>query len=120
MPRHASAVKARKRSRDTGVQKYRSRLAAVFRRQLAARDGYSEPRLKKAEERLGFALPEAVREFYSIAGAAKEARVHNMLFPPEGLEVEEGHLVFMQENQGVVDWGIPRGFLKKPDPPVWQ
>jgi hypothetical protein len=99
---------------------YRQELSKVFGRPLVIKDSVTEPRLRKAERRLGSALPQALREFYRVAGAASETRGHNLLFRPEDLVVERGYLVFMQENQAVVDWGIPRRFLETPDPPVWQ
>jgi hypothetical protein len=99
---------------------YRSALGEIFGRKLSARDGISESRLARAEARLRVALPLAVRDFYALAGAANECREHNRLYWPEDLTVEETHLVFMEENQGVVDWSVTLRPRRRADPEVWQ
>jgi hypothetical protein len=69
---------------------------------------------------LGFSLPSALRDYLLLAGGARENREHNRLLPPEELAVEDGYLVFMEENQSVVDWGIPLTLARRADPEVWQ
>jgi hypothetical protein len=55
----------------------------------------------------GFHLPLALREFYLVAGnEAVLNQSFNRLFAPENVFVESGRIVFMEENQGVVYWGI--------------
>jgi len=84
-------------------------------------DGLSEKDLKKAEVRLGIKLPAALREFYLSVGAVRDLRsIHNIIFPPRDLVFEEGYLMFMDENQSVVSWGIKKKDLKKADPETWQ
>jgi hypothetical protein len=59
--------------------------------------------------------------FYLTAGAIQEiCSIHNVIFGPEDLEVDEGFLIFMEENQSVVSWGIRKRDLKKSDPVIWQ
>jgi hypothetical protein len=65
-------------------------------------------------------MPGALRDYFRLAGEARENREHNRLLPPEELVVEDGCLVFMEENQSVVDWGIPVAQAGKADPEVWQ
>jgi enamine deaminase RidA (YjgF/YER057c/UK114 family) len=92
----------------------------VFGRPVARKDAVPEARLRRAERRLGFRLPDALRDYLALAGLAKENREHNRLFRPEELAVEDGYLLFMEENQAVVHWGVPVGLLEKSDPEVWQ
>ncbi len=73
-----------------------------------------------AEGRLGLRLPVALRAYYRLAGEAEINTLHNQLLPPEDLEVQEGHLLFMDENQGVVSWGVRVKDLGAPDPVVQQ
>ena len=47
-------------------------------------------------------------------------KAHNELYAPDGLAIEDGYLVFMEENQAVVNWGIREEDLSQPDPEVWQ
>ena len=99
---------------------YARLLTRVLGRPLAGKDGVRESRLRRAEKRLHLALPEAIRDFYLLAGAAPETREHNRLLDPEDLVVEAGHLLFMEENQGVVDWGFPLSQKGRADPRIWQ
>lgn len=46
--------------------------------------------------------------------------IHNNVFHPKDLVFEDGYLMFMDENQSVVSWGIKKKDLKKADPEVWQ
>jgi hypothetical protein len=55
----------------------------------------------------GLVLPDALREYYLVAG--NEATLNhsfNRLLAPEDVFVDAGRIVFMEENQGVVYWGI--------------
>jgi hypothetical protein len=55
----------------------------------------------------GLHLPVALREFYLVAGnEAVLNQSFNRLLAPEDVFVESGRIVFMEENQGVVYWGI--------------
>jgi hypothetical protein len=55
----------------------------------------------------GLVLPKALRDYYLVAGN-EETLNHsfNRLLAPENVFVESGRIVFMEENQGVVYWGI--------------
>jgi hypothetical protein len=99
---------------------YRRTLAKVFERCLVRRDAVPEARIKAAEHRLGFTLPGALRDYYLLAGLAKENQEHNRLFGPEALVVEGRYLLFMEENQEVVHWGLRVPLGRSADPPVWQ
>lgn len=62
-----------------------------------------------------------MREYYLAAGEANRLnRAHNILFRPEELRFEQNYLIFMEENQAVVHWGIAMSDLAHPDPAVWQ
>jgi hypothetical protein len=102
------------------IAEYTGALEGVFGRPLTSRDSVLESRLRRAESRLRLPLPPAIREFYGLAGAARETREHNVLFHPEDLVIEEDHLLFMEENQAVVHWGIPLSQKRRADPDVWQ
>jgi hypothetical protein len=94
---------------------------AVLGRDLLPSDGTPEQRIRAAEEALRIGLPAAMREYYLAAGEADRLnRAHNILFRPEDLRFEQNYLIFMEENQGVVHWGIAMSELAHPDPTVWQ
>ena len=91
----------------------------VLGRELQSTDGISQQHLTRAEARLRVSLPAIVKEFYIAAGAAPELQSHNRLRHPDALDIEDGYLVFCEENQNVVDWGF-RLPMTDADPEVWQ
>jgi hypothetical protein len=94
---------------------------AVLGRDLLPSDGTPEQRIRAAEERLRIALPAAIREYFLAAGEADRLnRAYSILFRPEELRIEQNYLIFMEENQGVVHWGIALSALPHPDRTVWQ
>jgi hypothetical protein len=87
---------------------------------LDADDGVPEEEIVRAEERLGFRLPRLLREFYLLTGRRTDINgAQDMLVEPECLEVAEGDvLVFHDENQSVVLWGIRLSDIGRDNPPV--
>lgn len=83
-------------------------------------DGVCLEEVQLAETRLGRSLPAALRALYLRIGALEElCLVHNVVRRPDELSVEQGYLVFMDENQGVVSWGVPEDD-RAADPDAWQ
>ena len=77
--------------------------------------------IETAENRLGFRLPSALRTLYAETGEATALHAaHNALVPPYRVDFAGDHLVFYEENQSVVVWGIERTRLGEEDPPVDQ
>jgi hypothetical protein len=86
---------------------------------LTAKEAIPEDALRWAEERLGIRLPTALRSYYSVAG--RETRLNtafNRLLQPADLELHEGKLVFMAENQNAAFWGVPATRRPALDPVV--
>ena len=65
-------------------------------------------------------LPLALSAYYLCAGNSTINTAYNQLLSPEDIYVEQDYLIFMHENQGVVDWGIRLQDLEQADPIVWQ
>jgi hypothetical protein len=87
----------------------------------AKSDGCSNTELTYAEKKLGVKLPPGLREFYAAAGRIDQINLaHNRLLKPEEIRIEGGYLIFYEENQVVVQWGLPVKALKSDDPPVFQ
>src|SRR4051794_31829687 len=88
---------------------------------LAARDGISEPQLAKAEKKMGVRLPGALRDYYLVAGRERSLNhAFNHLCMPGEWEVEASKLIFMEENQTVVVWGVTATSPPTQDPRVFQ
>ncbi len=76
--------------------------------------------LEEAERRLGLPLPAVLRQYYLLAGRHPLNLALNELRAPSELGLEGDVLVFMDENQGAVVWGITGSGLSLADPPVVQ
>lgn len=89
--------------------------------ELGKRDGISEAAIKKAEKKAGVAIPPSLRYYYLVAGKEKTLNtIFNVLLPPENWDVHRGKLVFMEENQCVVVWGVSLKDKHAKDPKVFQ
>jgi len=84
--------------------------------------GFSETEITELEERLNIKLPEKLRNYYLTLGRHENLNYsHNRLLKPDkeiGFS-DDGYLIFYEENQAVVYWGIKEEDLKLDNPPVW-
>jgi hypothetical protein len=81
--------------------------------------GVAEGEVARCEARLGFRLPEALREWQLRCGARDDVWcLQDNFLKPADLRMGRDVLVFCRENQNVVQWGIERTSLNLPDPPV--
>ncbi len=77
--------------------------------------------LEQAEARLGVRVPTALRDYYLVAGRERRFNsAHNRFLPPTRWEINQKRLVFMEENQSVVLWGVSTRNPDSEDPPVSQ
>ncbi|HUS34761.1 MAG TPA: SMI1/KNR4 family protein [Verrucomicrobiae bacterium] len=88
---------------------------------LRARDASSERQIRRAERKLGIELPRTLRDFYLVAGREKILRTaFQNIRGPDELAIERGKLVFVDENQGAVVWGLDLNTPASKDPTVFQ
>lgn len=81
--------------------------------------GYSSEELSAASARLGHPIPVALRHWYTSSGRRTDVwSEQDELLAPNQLRVTGDHLVFLVENQVIVQWGIPLNQLSNDDPPV--
>lgn len=100
--------------------KYRKAIE-ILAKPVVAEDGVPSGEIAAGEHRLGIQLPSALREYHMTAGRLDGLnRAHNRLYSPHDWFVDAGNLVFMEENQLVVFWGIPINGDPSDDPPVLQ
>jgi len=71
------------------------------------------------EARTGVSLPEPLREYLLEVGNMAFNSAHNRLYALDDLSIEDGKLVFMEENQDVVQWAIDTADMSE-DPLVFQ
>jgi hypothetical protein len=92
--------------------------AADWATPIEAGDGCDATALDACEARLGHPLPAAVRELYELLGRRGDLTSNqDVLLGPDKIYVEDGVLVFREENQGVCWWGV-RLDDPSPDPAV--
>ncbi len=93
---------------------------AEWHRPIGPGDGNTESEIVEAEARLGFRLPEVLRELYALIGNAEDiTRGHNRLVYLRDLIVEDKWLVVWEENQCVTVMAIQMDDLTGEDPPVY-
>lgn len=84
--------------------------------------GFDEAEITALESQLAIQFPGKLREYYLSLGKHENLNyVHNRLLKP-GREInfsDDGYLVFYEENQVVVYWGIKREDLHLENPPVY-
>jgi hypothetical protein len=96
--------------------------AQLLNRTLNKRDGFSLSRIEKAEARLGFALPSALRDFYlTLGNNDRFSQSFSRFVAPEDLAVAHGKLIFLCENQDVCYWAVDANIdYKNQQPTVYQ
>jgi hypothetical protein len=78
-------------------------------------------RIKAAEKRLGIRLPQALHDYYQVAGRERRFnRIFNRLLAPNEWFVDADKLVFMEENQAVVLWATAASLEPGDAPPAYQ
>ena len=66
-------------------------------------------------------LPAATQDYYLVAGQERRFNgCHNRLLSPQEWSVDKQYLLFMEENQSVLWWGVSLRNRKSADPPVYQ
>jgi hypothetical protein len=82
--------------------------------------GFPESDIVALEKQLNIVLPAKLREYYFTLGKHEAINnSYNRLLQPAQIELSDEYLIFYEENQGVVNWGIKKEDLLQPDPPVY-
>src|SRR5215469_14194881 len=97
------------------------RTYARLGRPLTPRDGNADSRIEVGEKKLGVRLPQALREYYRVAGRERRFNgIFNRLYAPHEWFVDADKLVFLEENQAVVLWATTASPEPGDDPPAYQ
>jgi len=88
-----------------------------FAKPLEPADGVAAEAIEARERKLALRLPRAVREWFLLAGARVELTgEQDFIIDLDRLELEDGNLPLIVENQAVCTWGIPSDELSVDDP----
>jgi|SRR5215510_8708455 len=101
-------------------KKYATEMKTILGRRLNRQDGIERTSLAASEKRLKLSLPRALRLYYQVAGKLAINKEHNFLYEPKELTKLDAKLVFMEENQAVVFWGVDIKAIDQSDPEVFQ
>jgi hypothetical protein len=99
---------------------YSRRMTEILGTEPSASDGLGEEAVRRELRKRKLTLPRALVEYYALAGNHPINTQHNRLYSIAQLVWMDDRLVFMEENQEVVYWGIARDDLKTANPIVWQ
>ncbi len=83
-------------------------------------DGLGDDAVQTKLVEYGLTLPEALIDYYALAGQHPINVKHNQLLPIEQIKWMGSKLMFMEENQWVVYWAIDESDVNNPNPVVWQ
>lgn len=87
--------------------------AQLLGRTLTRADGIGPSVVIRAEKRLHIALPEALKQFYLLAGNLPLfTHSFHRIAGPQGLVIQDHRLIFAEENQGVCLWGADLSSLE--------
>lgn len=102
------------------AQRY-ARVVRLLGADLEPEHALPEEVLLRAESRLGVSMPRALREYYGLMGAEPSLnQTHNRLLQLDELEVVQGHIAFLDENQSVVLWTVRAETTPAGDAAVFQ
>jgi hypothetical protein len=102
-------------------KKYYRAMYRTFGHPLTERTALSSKVLAAAQKRLGVRIPAALRDYYLLAGRERRFNAcHDRLLAPAEWSVDKKRLIFMEENQKVVWWGVSTRNPDSDDPPVSQ
>jgi len=96
-------------------------LFKTFGYPLAPHAGTSPKTLAAAQKRLGVKAPAALADYYLVAGGERRLNTClNRLLPPQQWWIDKQRLIFMEENQAVLWWGVSVRNPASVDPPISQ
>jgi hypothetical protein len=99
---------------------YESHFRDIFGSEPEPEDGLGDEAVEARLAARGLRIPLALFDYYSLVGYHWINRQRNRLRTIEELDWYGDWLVFMDDDQGIVSWGIHKQDVSNPDPVVWQ
>ena len=100
-------------------QYFKQQFASITQKDIEPQDGYSITELH-AIGNVFSSFPIALQEYYHLVGKHPINKEHNRILAPNEMYYIEDYLVFAEENENVVVWGILKSDLQIEDPMVYQ
>lgn len=84
-------------------------------------DGIPADELDEVLSEHDLSIPLVLREFYLAVGGCDDLmEAYHFFWDPEELEIEDGFLMFLEDEDEAFTWGIREDQLDIPDPIVWR
>ena len=101
------------------VDKFRSLVPLYLDDEWVPEDGLTEEELEEALDEADVEVPQVLHDFYRALGGCEDLmEAYYYFWDPEELEIEDGYLLFMEDEEEQYVWGIREDHLDIPDPIV--
>lgn len=106
---------------DMFLDKFRDLVPKYLEDQWRAEDGIPAPELDGILAERELRIPLVLREFYlAIGGCDDLMEAYHFFWDPDELEIEDGYLLFLEDEDEKFVWGFRADQLDVPDPIVWR
>ncbi|MEV8145597.1 hypothetical protein [Specibacter sp. NPDC078709] len=106
---------------DMFVEKFRGLVPLYLEEPWQEADGITWADLDAVFAELQITVPLALREFLHAVGNCEELmEAYYYFWDPEELEIEDGYLLFLEDEEEAYTWGILVDQAEVPDPIVWR
>lgn len=93
----------------------------ILGRKIDQSEGISTDAINAAEQKLGLKLPDSLRDFYLTVGKIPIfTDAFEFFAQPKQIYVKNNKLIFLEENQAVLSWGVDINELDKEKITVYQ
>jgi hypothetical protein len=103
------------------LEKFRALVPKYLEDAWHEEDGIPGDELDEVLSEHDLSIPLVLREFYlAIGGCDDLMEAYHFFWDPEELEIEDGFLMFLEDEDEAFTWGIRDDQLDVPDPIVWR
>jgi hypothetical protein len=103
------------------LEKFRALVPKYLEDTWHEEDGIPADELDEVLSEHDLSIPLVLREFYLAVGGCDDLmEAYHFFWDPEELEIEDGFLMFLEDEDEAFTWGIREDQLDIPDPIVWR
>lgn len=106
---------------DMFLEKFRSLVPKYLEDQWNEADGLTTEELAEGLAQAKVSIPFVLEEFYLALGNNEDfTEAYHYFFDPEELEIEDGYLLFLEDEEEKFVWAFKASQLDVPDPIVYR
>lgn len=103
------------------LEKFRALVPKYLDDEWQPEDGLATEELDDMLDEHDFDIPLVLLEFYTAVGGCQDLmEAYHYFWDPDELEIEDGYLLFLEDEDEQYVWGIRQDQLDVPDPIVWR